>query len=74
MQRQRQLERCQWEFVHIRESVFYANREPELGALWRALEERGIVPRGMRSDDESGQDEDERDDGEVRGGVDSSAE
>jgi very-short-patch-repair endonuclease/DNA replication protein DnaC len=45
MQRQRQLERCGWEFVHVRESAFYANKVGTLGQLWRALEERDIFPR-----------------------------
>ncbi len=45
MQRQRQLERCGWEFFRVRESAFYANKGDALRGLWRALEERGIVPR-----------------------------
>jgi very-short-patch-repair endonuclease len=45
MQRQRQLERCGWEFFRVRESAFYANKEDALGGLWRALEERGIFPK-----------------------------
>lgn len=44
MQRQRQLERCGWEFFRVRESTFYANREHALDGLWHALEERGILP------------------------------
>ena len=44
MQRQRQLERCGWEFFRVRESAFYANRENALMGLWHALEERGIFP------------------------------
>ena len=44
MQRQRQLERCGWEFFRIRESVFYSNRENALNRLWQILEERGVVP------------------------------
>ena len=44
MQRQRQLERCGWEFFRIRESVFYSSRENALNGLWQILEERGVVP------------------------------
>jgi very-short-patch-repair endonuclease len=44
MQRQRQLERCEWEFFRVRESAFYANRDDALAGLWRALEERDIFP------------------------------
>jgi very-short-patch-repair endonuclease len=45
MQRQRQLERCGWEFVHVRESAFYSNKLKALEQLWRALEEREIFAR-----------------------------
>ncbi len=44
MQRQRQLERCEWEFFRVRESAFYANNDNALEGLWCALEERGIFP------------------------------
>ena len=44
MERQRQLERCGWEFFRVRESAFYANREVALEKLWPMLEERGIFP------------------------------
>lgn len=50
MQRQRQLERCGWEFFRVRESAFYANREDALAGLWGVLEERGIFPRSQRAD------------------------
>jgi len=50
MQRQRQLERCGWEFFRIPESSFYANKGEALKPLWFMLEERGIFP-GARSDD-----------------------
>ena len=43
MERQRQLERCRWEFFRVRESVFYANKADALAGLWPALEERGIL-------------------------------
>ena len=44
MQRQRQLERCGWGFVRVRESAFYSNKERALQELWQALEERNIMP------------------------------
>ncbi len=44
MERQRQLERCGWEFFRLRESAFYTNKEKSLRGLWRALEERNIGP------------------------------
>jgi len=48
MQRQRQLERCGWEFFRVRESAFYANKADALAGLWRVLEERGISPNSPR--------------------------
>lgn len=45
LRRQRQLERCGWEFFRIRESSFYADRCGAFGRLWPMLEERGIFPR-----------------------------
>lgn len=45
MQRQRQLERCGWEFFRVRESAFYLNRDDALKRLWQSLEERGICPQ-----------------------------
>jgi len=44
MERQRQLERCGWEFFRVRESVFYADKDAALRGLWQMLEERGIRP------------------------------
>ena len=44
MQRQRQLERCGWEFFRIRESIFYANKENVIKQLCETLEKRGIYP------------------------------
>lgn len=49
MQRQRQLERCGWEFFRVRESAFYANRAKAMDGLWRALEERGVFPESSRT-------------------------
>jgi len=51
MQRQRQLERCGWEFFRVRESAFYSNREDALQSLWHALEERDIFPGDYRFND-----------------------
>lgn len=42
MDRQRQLERCGWQFFRIRESAFYSNKNDALAGLWQVLEERGI--------------------------------
>jgi very-short-patch-repair endonuclease len=44
MQRQRQLERCGWEFFRVRESSFYADKNAALLGLWSMLEERDIRP------------------------------
>lgn len=52
MQRQRQLERCGWEFFRVRESTFYGDKEATLRELWSMLEERGIQPRsGQKQED-----------------------
>jgi len=45
MRRQRQLERCGWEFFRVRESAFYYNKEQSLKKLWEILESKGIKPR-----------------------------
>lgn len=50
MQRQRQLERCGWEFFRVRESAFYANKEEAIERLWGVLQERGISPNSQRID------------------------
>jgi len=44
MFRQRQLERCGWEFFRVRQSAFVHDIERALEGLWRALEERDIFP------------------------------
>ncbi|MEM4202894.1 MAG: AAA domain-containing protein [Candidatus Methanomethylicaceae archaeon] len=72
MQRQRQLERCGWEFFRVRESAFYADKSAALQRLWSMLEERGIFPvtwsskcaqdgqgAGDLNDDENAEDEDD---------------
>jgi transcription elongation GreA/GreB family factor len=50
MQRQRQLERCGWEFFRVRESAFYLNKEEAFRGLWRMLEERSIYPHKGEED------------------------
>ena len=44
MFRQRQLERCGWEFFRVRQSAFIHDKERALEGLWRALDEREIFP------------------------------
>lgn len=44
MQRQRQLERCQWQFFRVRESAFRMAPESTLASLWPLLAERGVYP------------------------------
>jgi very-short-patch-repair endonuclease len=48
MHRQRQLERCGWEFFRVSEATFYANKHNALSGLWEALEERHISPNSQR--------------------------
>ena len=50
--RQRVLERCGWEFVRIRGSVFYANRAKAMQKLIETIAAQGIMPRTV-SDDET---------------------
>lgn len=40
--RQRELERCGWEFFRIRESVFYADMAATMAKLWETLDELDI--------------------------------
>jgi very-short-patch-repair endonuclease len=42
--RQRELERCGWEFFRVRESVFYADMPGTLTKLWETLDELDIRP------------------------------
>ncbi|GAA1637007.1 AAA domain-containing protein [Actinoplanes couchii] len=44
MARQRELERCGWEFFRIPESAFVVDEATVLSELWAALERRGIRP------------------------------
>jgi very-short-patch-repair endonuclease len=52
MQRQRQLERAGWEFLRVRESMFYANKTDALNGLWELLEARGILPHCNKQEEE----------------------
>ena len=45
LQRQRQLERCGWEFFRVRGSAFRHNKEDALAGLWQTLEDRKIFRR-----------------------------
>jgi very-short-patch-repair endonuclease len=47
MHRQRQLERCGWEFYRVRESAFYADKERAMKGLLQALEKRGIINENL---------------------------
>lgn len=49
MQRQRQLERCGWEFFRVREAAFYSNKENTLAGLWQTLEERDIFAASRKA-------------------------
>jgi transcription elongation GreA/GreB family factor/very-short-patch-repair endonuclease/DNA replication protein DnaC len=53
MQRQRQLERCGWEFFRVREAAFYSNKQAALDGLWNMLEEREIYPQTRKKADEA---------------------
>jgi very-short-patch-repair endonuclease len=46
--RQRDLERCGWQFFRIRESAFYVDPAGSLEALWETLEELEIYPSGWQ--------------------------
>jgi very-short-patch-repair endonuclease len=46
MARQRELERCGWEFFRIPESAFVVDQASVLQDLWAVLERRGIRPSG----------------------------
>jgi len=52
MHRQRQLERAQWEFFRVRESMFYANKTDALKGLWELLEARNILPHRNNQQEE----------------------
>lgn len=44
--RQRDLERCGWQFFRIRESAFYVDQASALAGLWATLDELNIYPSG----------------------------
>jgi very-short-patch-repair endonuclease len=46
MNRQRELERCGWEFWRVRDGAFYRDAEVAMSTLWDALKSRGIFPEG----------------------------
>ena len=48
--RQRDLERCGWQFFRIRESTFYVDQAASLGELWSTLNELDIHPSGWTSE------------------------
>lgn len=60
--RQRELERCGWEFYRVRESLFYADMATSLAKLWTTLDELDIRTADW-TDPNSG---DDVSDGEVR--------
>lgn len=47
--RQRDLERCGWQFFRIRESAFYVDQSAALAELWDALQDLEIYPGGQTS-------------------------
>ncbi|MCW2685340.1 MAG: IstB-like binding protein [Mycobacterium sp.] len=61
--RQRELERCGWEFFRVRESVFYADMPGTLRKLWETLDELDIRTADWIDpsfiDDETADDEDD---------------
>lgn len=66
--RQRDLERCGWQFFRIRESAFYVDQASALAGLWATLDELNIYPSGRQQDEFAGDDADneaQRDGGEA---------
>jgi very-short-patch-repair endonuclease len=63
--RQRELERCGWEFFRVRESVFYADMPGTLSKLWQTLDELDIRTADWIdptfAEDEAPEDEDDVD-------------
>jgi very-short-patch-repair endonuclease len=49
--RQRDLERCGWQFFRLRESTFYVDQTAALQQLWQTLDELGIYPSGWMSEE-----------------------
>ncbi len=52
MYRQRMLERCGWQFVRIRECLFYAAKDDSLQPLWDKIQELNIAPFTPQTADE----------------------
>ena len=48
MVRQRDLERCNWEFWRVRGGAFYRDPDSAMESLWGLLDKRGIYPEGRR--------------------------
>ncbi len=46
MARQRELERCGWEFFRVRGGAFYRDQDTALDSLWGLLKQREIFPEG----------------------------
>ena len=55
--RQRDLERCGWQFFRIRESAFYVDQAAALEGLWATLEELGIHPSGWMDEEMADEEE-----------------
>jgi len=49
MARQRELERCGWEFWRVRGGAFYRDQQAAMVSLWKLLEKRGIFPQGHQA-------------------------
>ncbi len=49
MARQRELERCGWEFWRVRGGAFYRDQQAAMAPLWELLEKQGIFPEGYQA-------------------------
>ena len=56
--RQRELERCGWNFFRIRESEYYLDTATSLEPLWKELDDRGIHPFGVSTEPHGGDPDD----------------
>lgn len=57
MARQRELERCGWEFWRVRGGAFYRDQQAAMASLWETLDKRGIFPEGYQRPQPLGQKE-----------------
>lgn len=57
--RQRDLERCGWQFFRIRESAFYVDQHSALARLWATLDELDIRPSGWLTEELADEDDEE---------------